>query len=393
MAYSQSASHSAARDRGQRFRYTGFMVYQLPCPHCGSPIYFAALQESDEDFQEALCRCRMVFALQQLDVVQLDSIGSQSDRPAPRKHLVHVLLRLPWRRSRTIHQYRLEAIDPEGRRIRRRFEGMVLSRDGRELEAWPEEQLLMLYAVPCSDGECVLSVEQLLRVTVADSVASAGLVKESTTGQASAVEISSMRWRLWGRRVKAGGLATAIGIGSAVPLHALTHPYHWLITGAIAAATAAVAGWSDRYRLRDRRHLRQLDAEQRLLQQQFAMEHKQALFGHQLHQQNRLLKRLQVLQERMQAADESMYTRRIEVVKRGIATVQESTTLTRNLRDGYGQLAKILAIEYETSRLAEELPENNSRDILLRVSELEAMEERRTSLEALVNPQQLLKTI
>ncbi|MEL7476663.1 MAG: hypothetical protein AAGJ55_10610, partial [Cyanobacteria bacterium J06555_12] len=92
-------------------------------------------------------------------------------------------------------------------------------------------------------------------------------------------------------------------------------------------------------------------------------------------------------------ADEGMYTRRIEVVERGIATVQETTILTRNLRDGYGQLAKILAIEYETSRLAEQLPDNNSRDILLRVSELEAMEERRTSLEALVNPQQLLKAI
>ena len=245
-----------------------------------------------------------------------------------------------------------------------------------------------------SDIDRPPSDEQLLQAIVAESVASdCHAAGNTSAGQSLGVAVASMRWRLWGRRVKAGGLSAAIGIGSAIPLHALAHPSHWAITGAIAVATAAVAGWSDRYRLRDRRRLRRLDAEQRLLQQQFAMEQKQSLFARQLRLQNRLLKRLQALQDRMLAADEDMYTRRIEVVERGIATVQETTTLTRNLRDGYGQLAKILAIEYETSRLAEQLPDNNSRDILLRVSELEAMEERRTSLEALVNPQQLLKAI
>ncbi len=253
----------------------------------------------------------------------------------------------------------------------------------------------MLYAVPskCIDRDPL--PDQLMRVTAATTVSSDRQAAEgaSLVRQATGIEVASMRWRLWGRRLKAGGLATALALGSALPMHSLTHPSYWMAAGAAAIATAAVAGWSDRYRLRDRRLLRRLDAEQRLLQQQFALEQKQALFAHQLRQQQRLLKRLQTLQERMQAADESMYARRIEVVKRGIATVKETTTLTQHLRDGYGQLVKILAIEYETSRLAEQLPENNSRDILVRVSELEAMEERRTSLEALVNPQQLLKAI
>ncbi|MGK7910688.1 MAG: hypothetical protein AB4050_04280 [Synechococcus sp.] len=379
------------------------MVYRLLCPHCGSPIHFADRQESDEDIQEALCRCRIVFAMQQLDVVHLESTGAEPDNVAPnpqrKASKVRSLVLWPWRRVRSFYRYRLVAIDPQGQRVRRRFAGTPLCGNGTELEAWPEERLLMLYAVSNPwfardpSPECLLQMPPLQAI-LAESVTSDGQIPLSNTGdRALGVAVSSMRWRLWERRVKAGGLVTAVGIGSAIPLHALTHPTHWIITGAIAAATAALAGWSDRYRLRDRRRLRQLDAEQRLLQQQFAMEQKQALFTHQLQQQQRLLKRLQALQERMQAADESMYTRRIQVVARGIATVKETTTLTRNLLDGYGQLAKILAIEYETSRLAEQLPDNDSRDILLRVSELEAMEERRMSLEALVNPQQLLKAM
>ena len=90
----------------------------------------------------------MVFAVQQLDVVQLDSAGSLSGELAPPKHLTNPLSLLPWNRSPVNHQYRLVALDPEGQRVRQRFAGKRLGRDDTELEAWPEERLLMLYAVP-----------------------------------------------------------------------------------------------------------------------------------------------------------------------------------------------------------------------------------------------------
>ena len=168
---------------------------------------------------------------------------------------------------------------------------------------------------------------------------------------------------------------------------------YWVAAAVTSAAIGGLAGWGDGYRLRDRTLLRRLDAEQNLLRQQYALEQKQAFFIQRLRQQQRLLKRLVALKRCMQVADATLYARRIEVVGRAITTLKETTVLTESLRDGYGQLVKMLAIEYETSRLAEQLPDNSSQEIFRRMGELEALEERRSTLEALIDPHQLLKAI
>ncbi|MGK7906571.1 MAG: hypothetical protein AB4040_04990 [Synechococcus sp.] len=396
------------------------MVYQFSCPHCGSPLFFADRKESDEDFQEGLCRCRLLFALQQLDVVTLEvNDDSNLESPQPRRRQSH---------------YQLKALDARGKRVALQFSGVPIARcpaGGRKvfdfkrwaqflipsklfsghlalanpaltndaglpngyaahaslvnvtsshaaLMEWPEDRLLLLYAV--SRGQ----LQMLTQVRPAGGTANA-----SQYG----VEVASLRWHLWQQRIRAGGLAVAMGLSVALPLQDWRNPFHWLVTGVATIAAVMLAGRGARYRLRDRDLLRRLDTEQLLLQQQYYMEQKQSIFRRRLQEQRRLLRRLVSLKRRMQQADGELYAKRIGVLTRGIYTVKESTVLTKNLRDGYGQLVKMLAIEYETSRLAEQLPVNSTQEIFQRVGELEAMEERRQQLEVMVNPQQLLKAI
>ncbi len=114
------------------------MVYQLSCPHCSTPIYFADRHESDEDFQEGLCRCRLVFAMQQLGIVQLEggSEGTTDGNGASEAKVRSLVPRKLVGNAR--HTYRLVALDPEGRRVRVQFSGKPnVSSTG--LDAWPEE--------------------------------------------------------------------------------------------------------------------------------------------------------------------------------------------------------------------------------------------------------------
>jgi len=50
--------------------------------------------------------------------------------------------------------------------------------------------------------------------------------------------------------------------------------------------------------------------------------------------------------------------------------MEKQRGLTQNLIDGYTQVAAILEIEFQTSRLAEELPEDVSEQIFGRMEEL-----------------------
>ena len=345
------------------------MVYQFSCPHCGGSLYFANRQQSDEDFQESLCRCRMLFALQQLDLIEIAKEVSNASEGPLRRH-----------RSRT--QYEVMALDAEGRRIHLQFSG-VLTDSQQPLSVWPDDRLLLLHSV--RDRQ----IHQLVRVR---SVGSSEVFVDDAQ-KAGELEIATMRWHCWAQRLKAGGVASAISVAMALPLQEFGNPMYWAAAVVTVTTVAGLAGWGDRFRLRDRTLLRRLDGEQNLLRQQYAMEQKQACFSQRLRQQRRLLKRLLALKRCMQTADATLYAHRIGVVDRGIATLKESTGLTKSLRDGYRQLVKMLAIEYETSRLAEQFPDNSTQEIVQRVRELEAMEERRSTLEALIDPQLLLKAI
>ena len=387
------------------------MAYKFACPHCGSPLFFADRQESDEDFQEGLCSCRLRFALQQLDVVALE-LDAEGDGAVART-----------RRSR--YRYSLKALDARGQRVSLQFSGIPIARSqsllpnafnfklrpptfnlhqlvsrqsacakaispnarsslshippqNEVLTEWSADRLLLLYAV--SQGQPQM-LTQVRPVTTALGDDSDGL------------EVASLRWRLWKQRINTGGLAIVTGLGVALPLHSWGNPIHWLLTGLATVAATALAGWGDRFRLRDRQLFRRLNSEQQLLQQQYAMEQKRIFFQKQLQEQQRLLRRLKALIHRMQQADAELYAKRIGVVTRGLATLQESTALTRSLKEGYGQLVNMLVVEYETSRLAEQLPDTSTQEIFQRLGELEVMEERRQKLETLVNPHQLLQVI
>lgn len=82
----------------------------------------------------------------------------------------------------------------------------------------------------------------------------------------------------------------------------------------------------------------------------------------------------------MSDTDANMYARRITTVASGINVIEDQLDLVQNLLDGYTQLLKIIEIEYETSRLAEKLPSNFTSQVLTRLEELKAVEEKKQEL-------------
>jgi hypothetical protein len=92
--------------------------------------------------------------------------------------------------------------------------------------------------------------------------------------------------------------------------------------------------------------------------------------------------RLQQLHEKMSQTDSAQFESRLLVLDRGIAVLEEQLTLNQNLIDGYCQVKNLLEIEYETSRLAEQLPnaEDFGAKIFARLEELNALERQKEAL-------------
>ncbi|WP_017328267.1 hypothetical protein [Synechococcus sp. PCC 7336] len=328
------------------------MVHQLSCPHCGEPLYFADATESDEDFQEALCLCQMVFVMRQVDVIGFSAKLAHNPLGESQRH------------------YAIAATNLSGETIQLNFSRPISE---PPLLSGPKDTLLLMYSV-CRDEPDTLVC-----------------VKSASNDRT--LELAPMHWRSLRRGSRAGLLSGVAGAMLCLPLGSGGEPLYWLATAAVSVTVGLLGVRNDRLRLHDRARIARLDAEQHLLQQQSEVERKQSYYDRHLQQQQRLLRRLKALQFRMQEADPALYARRIKVLGRGIDTLQESTGLTQSLRNGYKQLAKMLAIEYETSRLAEQLPQDGTQHILQRLGDLEQLEDRRSHLETLVDPQLLLQEI
>jgi len=95
----------------------------------------------------------------------------------------------------------------------------------------------------------------------------------------------------------------------------------------------------------------------------------------------------------MLEAGEDIYAYRMETISKGITVMEKQRGLTLNLINGYTQVASILEIEFQTSRLAEELPEDVSEQILGQMEELKAIEDKREELALLVDSARLLREI
>jgi hypothetical protein len=133
-----------------------------------------------------------------------------------------------------------------------------------------------------------------------------------------------------------------------------------------------------------------LSFEQNLLEQVHCVAKRLDKLHESISEETRLIERLKTVKQKMTLTDSQVYARRIETFERGIDAMEKQLKLSQNLIAGYLKVKSMLEIDYETSRLAEQLPENTAQEIVTRLQELETIETQKEELSLLADPQKLL---
>lgn len=334
------------------------MSYQTKCPACEKPIYFPEPEDFSHEALKAVCiGCQYHYGLIYGTVKQL------SDNLEP----------LPSRRAKGNSRYQ------------RRYELRLITLDGTlkvfEFKKPSEEKPFSALA-----GDCV-SVLYTLRGSAVDELIA---VTNHTTDSCLALSSPDSKARAFGRFTGLGVFVTGAVLATFVHDPVNTILLVSTIPSAVYAGFTATRLKSSK--LRQEPQVGRLVSEQKLLSQKFDLEQRVAALRHEHQTNQKLLTRLEALKQKMLDVDTQIYANRIEQVTRAIDILDKQQSFTQNLIAGYIQVTKIIEIEFETSQLAEQLPEDISDQILTRLEELRAIEAKKSELAMLVEPQKLLHT-
>lgn len=331
------------------------MAHQISCPACQKPLYLPNEENTDDNNLEVICAaCLRKYWVSYLEV----SFFS-----------FYLNLLSPSKEGQT-HQYR-RVYQLRGRDRRGTLQTLEFSPHQREetFSAAPGDQVILLHLGLKYPGAKLVEVINL-----------------STGG---ICQVLSPRHRAKSVGLKAGllalgtsaVLANLFGL-SPSQLIAVTFP-SGIGVGALVAQVQSRKG-----KERDPCKVAQLKTEQLFLQQLNLLNQNLERCDQSLASERQLIKRLQRLSQLMRQADAELYAFRLEVLSRGIAVLEKQLTLSHNLVEGYSQLKKLVEIEYESSRLAEQLPaaQELGSSIFQRLEELKALEQQKTELELLIEP-------
>jgi hypothetical protein len=332
------------------------MSYQTKCPACEKPIYFPDPEDFSHEALKAVCiQCQYHYGLAYGTVQQL------SDSLEP----------LPSRRAKGQSRYQ------------RRYELRLITLDGAlkvfDFKRPSEEKPFSAVA-----GDCVC-VFYTLRGSAVDELIA---VTNHTTDSCLALSSPDRKARAFGRSTGLGVFLTGAVLATFVHDPVNTILLVSAIPSSIYAGFAAMRLKSSK--LRQEPDLPRLVSEQKLLAQKFDLEQRVAALRQEHSANQKLLTRLQALKQKMLDVGREIYANRIEQVTRAIDILAKQQSFTQNLIAGYIQVTKIVEIEFETSQLADQLPEDISGQILARLEELRAIEAKKSELALLVEPQKLL---
>lgn len=339
------------------------MTLQIPCPACRHSVYFPSFEECDEDFLENICsQCEYRYALLHAEVASFCSHLESGYRSKYNKQPEY----------RRVYQLRL--YDAGNSRQDKALTSLDFSTVGQaeKISAVAGDKLLLLHLM---QGR---TLKDLLWLENANTGESYLLRKPGAKAKSLAFNISK--------------LALAI----AVPFCVLNPTTNKLLFAAAAPTAAGIGTYAtmrQRLKERDRQELERLTSEQRLLLQKYNLEQQVLLLQQELHSNQRLIRRLKSLQQKMLIAQKELYDRQIEITSKGINKIAQQIKLSEELLEEYHQIIRMISIEYETSRIAQVLPENVSEKILRRMEELKAIELKKQEMAAQVDPQKLLQEI
>lgn len=143
-------------------------------------------------------------------------------------------------------------------------------------------------------------------------------------------------------------------------------------------------------RLQPGREQQQLAAEQKLLGQIFQLQQRLTQLRQETQADLKVVQRLEALKQRMVAVAADLYSDRIARIENAVNVLNQQLGLSQSLIDGYAQALEMLQIEFETSRLVEQLPDDLGHRILSRLEELKAIEAQRDQINLRVDPAKLL---
>ena len=335
------------------------MTHQVNCPACRQKVYFPSTSDSYEHLLDGFCtKCKFIYTLEHGKVVVFNST-LEALHSSPHGNKITI------KYNRT-YQLRLLSAN----KIEKSLE---FSTPGQQehLTALPGDNLLLLYLMrEGKQGDLLW-------------------IKNQTTAQDYLLQKPGAKARSIG--TKAGFMVFAASTIVATLLHIPPFNKAFLATATPTSVVVAVYVTKRKSnKVSDRSELSRLSAEQQLLLQKFEFDQKSELLCQEIEDDSKLINRLQSLREKMFNTDEQLYTERIAVVSNGIDVLENKLVLTRSLVTGYEYIGNILTIEYETSSLATQLPDDITAKILSQMEELKAIEIQKETMSLLVNPQQWL---
>lgn len=339
------------------------MTLQISCPACRHSVYFPSFEECDEDFLEGIClKCDYRYALVRTEVASFNSYLESSYRNKYNKQPEY----------RRVYQLRL--YDVGNLYKNNLLQALDFSTLGREerISAVAGDKLLLLYLMQGKVLKDLLWLEN------------------SHTGENYLLRKPGARAKSLAFNISKFALAIT------VPLCILNPTTNKLLLAAAAPTAAGIGTYAtmrQRLKERDRQELGRLTSEQQLLSQKHEMEQQILKLQQELNANKKLIRRLKNLQQKMLSAQQELYSRQIDITSKGIDKIAQQIKLSEELLYGYCQIIRMISIEYETSRIAQVLPENVGEKILRQLDELKAIELKKQEMAAQVDPQKLLQEI
>jgi hypothetical protein len=339
------------------------MTLQISCPACRHSVYFPSFEECDEDFLEGIClKCDYRYALVRTEVASFNSYLESSYRSKYNKQPEY----------RRVYQLRL--YDVGNLYKNNLLQALDFSTLGREerISAVAGDKLLLLYLMQGKVLKDLLWLEN------------------SHTGENYLLRKPGARAKSLAFNISKFALAIT------VPLCILNPTTNKLLLAAAAPTAAGIGTYAtmrQRLKERDRQELGRLTSEQQLLSQKHEMEQQILKLQQELNANKKLIRRLKNLQQKMLSAQQELYSRQIDITSKGIDKIAQQIKLSEELLYGYCQIIRMISIEYETSRIAQVLPENVGEKILRQLDELKAIELKKQEMAGQVDPQKLLQEI
>lgn len=328
------------------------MTEEIACPSCHKTLYFPSRSEY-QDRCEVLCQsCKHRYRIRFTEVLKFKSSMSPALGP--------------------------EVSNPQNRRIRRRYD-MRIQGEAALVES------LTFDSLGSTERFWAMSGDRLIIVDVLGRVARLVAVKNATTQQTYCLFSPKVQ------SVSLGFVCAAILMGSGILLSSQFSG--WLktaLTGAVVATSlgAGAVVWDrSNYRERNRSAIHLLSSEQQLLEQQRTVEMRLKDLNASISSTQQVIRRLSQLRE--DQSNLEGYHHRIPRIDQALTLMQQQAGLLDKLVSGYNRVLAMIKIEYETSRLAEDLPDPLETNILY-LEEMKVLEDQWQSLKITTDSQALL---